>query len=91
MSSDRNSVPGRPAFRIGTKLLELSVVWRPWQLSTTFILAILALLLVPFSIMLGYYPISFGRILEVIVSGQGTRLGSSPFEWCFYLSIEHAV
>ena len=82
MSSDRNSVPGRPAFRIGTKLLELSVVWHPWQLSTTFILAILALLLVPFSIMLGDYPISFGRILEVIVSGQGTRLEKLVvFEW----------
>lgn len=82
MNSHHNTVPGRPAFRIGTKLFELSAVWRPWQLSATFILAIVALLLVPLSITLGDYPISFGRVLEVISSGQGTRLEKLVvFEW----------
>ena len=39
---------------------------------------------------LGWYP---GRLREPLPRNGTDRflLGSSPFEWCFYLSIEHAV
>lgn len=55
-------VPGRPAFRIGA----FSTVWRPRQFFVTASLAIGAIVLFLLSICLGDYPLTPGRVAEVI-------------------------
>ncbi|MGV0397111.1 FecCD family ABC transporter permease [Corynebacterium suicordis] len=67
---DSARVPGRPAFRVGP----ISTVFRPRALLVSVVLAIAAIVLAAWSIGLGDFPVSISRVLEVVFTGQGTRV-----------------
>ncbi|MGO1950282.1 MAG: FecCD family ABC transporter permease [Mycobacteriaceae bacterium] len=71
-------VPGRPAFRIGA----YSTVWRPRQFFTTVLLAVATALLLAVCIGLGDYPITPWRVIEIVLTGDGTRIENLVvFDW----------
>lgn len=71
-------VPARPAFRIGA----VSTVWRPRQFFVTVSLIVALLFLAAVSLGLGDYPISPGRVAEIIVTNGGTRIEHLVvFDW----------
>lgn len=65
-----STIPGRPPFRVGS----FSVVWRPRALTVSLLLLVAIVLLAAVSIGLGDYPVSPARVLEVLFTGQGTRI-----------------
>ena len=69
-----STVPGRTSLRLQWRDHEFSTLWRPRPFLVTVSLGLLAALLVPLSLGLGDYPISFARALKVILTGEGTRL-----------------
>ena len=65
-----STIPGRPPFRVGS----FSVVWRPRALTVSLLLLVAIVLLAAVSIGLGDYPVPPARVLEVLFTGQGTRI-----------------
>ena len=63
------AVPKRPPFRVGP----LSLVWRPQAVGVSLILLCAIVFLAAISIGVGEYPVSPLRVLEVLLTGQGSR------------------